>query len=244
MADGYCLAYRKSWSHPVFKDLREAAIWNFLYQNAFWQDGIRQFNGHTFELKRGQIVVSVSFLAKGFGMTDKGVRVVIQKLEKQGMLGKQRASKGTIITICNYNKYQSNEKTEGEQEGDVRAIKGQSKGNNKKQPNKLNKHNEVIKSVKGSRLPNDWIATDDYINFALSEGYTIDTANREAEKFKDYWIASTAKTAVKKDWLATWRNWIRNNKDKNYARTNKTKSATENFIEGFSGRNIEDFGNF
>ena len=146
MADGYCLAYRKSWSHPVFKDLREAAIWNFLYQNAFWQDGIRQFNGHTFELKRGQIVVSVSFLAKGFGMTDKGVRVVIQKLEKQGMLGKQRASKGTIITICNYNKYQSNEKTEGEQEGDVRAIKGQSKGNNKKQPNK---HNEPKEGKKG-----------------------------------------------------------------------------------------------
>ena len=147
MADGYCLAYRKSWSHPVFKDLREAAIWNFLYQNAFWQDGIRQFNGHTFELKRGQIVVSVSFLAKGFGMTDKGVRVVIQKLEKQGMLGKQRASKGTIITICNYNKYQSNEKTEGEQEGDVRAIKGQSKGNNKKQPNKHNEPKEGKKAV-------------------------------------------------------------------------------------------------
>jgi len=69
MADkGWVYAYRKAWTHPAFNNLREAAIWNFLYQNAFWEDGDRNFNGYTFQLKRGQIVVSISFLAKGFGM--------------------------------------------------------------------------------------------------------------------------------------------------------------------------------
>lgn len=133
---GYCLAYRNSWTHPAFKDLREAAIWNFLYQNAFWKDGDRQFNGYTFQLKRGQIVVSMRFLAQGFGMTEKGARVVIQKLEKLGMVVIQGATKGTIITICNYDKFQSNEKTEGNQQGKPRANEGRSKGANKNEVNK------------------------------------------------------------------------------------------------------------
>jgi len=137
---GYCYAYRGAWTHPAFNDLREAAIWNFLYQNAFYEDGERNFNKHTFLLKRGQIVVSYSFLAKGFGMTDKGIRVVIQKLEKLGMLGIQGTSKGTILTICNYNEYQGNKKTEGKQEGNQGANEGQAKGkNNKKLSKEVNK---------------------------------------------------------------------------------------------------------
>ena len=140
---GYCRAFRGAWSHPVFKDLREASIWNFLYQNAFWRDGVRNFNGQLFELKRGQIVISISFLAKGFCMTEKGVRVVIQKLEKQGMLVKQGASKGTIITICNYSKYQDFEKTEGEQEGKQGANKGRTKGENKKEVKKDKEVNTI-----------------------------------------------------------------------------------------------------
>lgn len=29
------------------------------------------------------------------------------------------------------------------------------------------------------------------------------------EKFHDYWIAKTGQSAVKSDWIATWRNWLR-----------------------------------
>lgn len=141
---GWVYAYRKAWTHPAFNNLREAAIWNFLYQNAFWEDGERNFNGHTFSLKRGQIVVSVSFLAKGFCMSEKGVRVVIQKLEKHGMLVKQGANRGTIITICNYDEFQTKEKTKGEQEDKQRANRGQTKGDNNKELNEGKELNEVI----------------------------------------------------------------------------------------------------
>lgn len=134
--EGYCYAYRNAWAHPAFNNLREAAIWNFLYQNAFWEDGERNFNGQTYLLKRGQIVVSMSFLAKGFCMTEKGVRVVIQKLEKLGMVVKQGANKGTILTICNYEEYQAVKKPKGEQKGNQRANRGRTEGDNN---NKLSK---------------------------------------------------------------------------------------------------------
>jgi len=145
--NGWVYAYRKAWTHPAFNNLREAAIWNFLYQNAFWEDGERNFNGHTFLLKRGQIVISISFLAKGFCMTEKGVRVVIQKLEKLGMLVKQGANKGTIITICNYDDFQAKEKTKGEHKGKRGANKGQTKGDNNNESNESNESNEVKDSL-------------------------------------------------------------------------------------------------
>src|SRR5260370_486550 len=30
----------------------------------------------------------------------------------------------------------------------------------------------------------------------------------EAERFRNYWIAKVGQGAVKRDWFATWRNWV------------------------------------
>jgi hypothetical protein len=49
--------------------------------------------------------------------------------------------------------------------------------------------------------------------WALSErpDLTADLIRKEAEKFKDHWIANSNQAKSKKaDWEATWRNWIRN----------------------------------
>lgn len=154
---GYCLAYRQAWKHPAFNNLREAAIWNFLYQNAAYENCEVNFNNHTFKVKRGQYVTSISFLAKGFCMSDKGVRVVIQKLQKLGMLGVQGASKGTTITICNYDVYQLNLKTEGEQEGKQGANGGRAKGDNNnkginKGSKKVNKEEVTLEELSLSHV--------------------------------------------------------------------------------------------
>lgn len=170
MNKGYCYAYRDAWTHPAFNDLREAAIWNFLYQNAFYEDGERNFNKHTFQLKRGQIVVSYSFLASGFCMTEKGVRVVIQKLEKLGMLGIQGTSKGTILTICNYNEYQLNKKTKGKRSGNQGASKGQAKGNNNnKLSNKVNNEesNNIPPNTHQIEFENLW---NEYKPYDMAKG--------------------------------------------------------------------------
>lgn len=37
-------------------------------------------------------------------------------------------------------------------------------------------------------------------------------ARFEYDKFKDYWTAKSGQQATKLDWLATWRNWLRNMK--------------------------------
>jgi hypothetical protein len=67
---------------------------------------------------------------------------------------------------------------------------------------------------RGSRLPADWQLPKPWGEWALDEkpGWTAEDVRRCAEKFRDHWIAATGRGATKADWMATWRNWVRNEK--------------------------------
>lgn len=62
---------------------------------------------------------------------------------------------------------------------------------------------------RGTRLPDDWTLPDTWRQWAKNERPGMDL-DREAEKFRDYWIAQPGQKGSKTDWQATWRNWIRN----------------------------------
>jgi uncharacterized protein YdaU (DUF1376 family) len=78
---------------------------------------------------------------------------------------------------------------------------------------------------RGSRLPADF---EPDLEYARKELPDID-AGAEADRFKDYWKARSGPDAVKVDWKATWRNWIRTCRDSGkYARKpNQASSGRE-----------------
>lgn len=61
---------------------------------------------------------------------------------------------------------------------------------------------------RGSRLPDDWIPSKATRDQMAAENPHVDQRAEHA-KFCDYWHAKAGKDAVKVDWDATWRNWIR-----------------------------------
>src|SRR6185312_5576397 len=61
---------------------------------------------------------------------------------------------------------------------------------------------------RGCRLPADWQLTPALLAEAQRIAPTVD-ARREADRFRDYWLAASGANAVKADWDATWRNWVR-----------------------------------
>jgi hypothetical protein len=60
---------------------------------------------------------------------------------------------------------------------------------------------------KGTRLADDWTPGEAGWDFA--EGLGLDPEKTLAQ-FRDYWIALPAAKSRKTNWLATWRNWCRN----------------------------------
>jgi hypothetical protein len=65
----------------------------------------------------------------------------------------------------------------------------------------------------GTRIPEPFPITDDMRQWALAEGFTPEQARASTERFVDYWIAKPGKDGRKADWPATWRNWLRKDRD-------------------------------
>lgn len=59
-----------------------------------------------------------------------------------------------------------------------------------------------------TRLPADWTPSDEDIAFCRQESPHLNP-RQVGEKFRDYWISKPGKDALKTDWSATWRNWVR-----------------------------------
>lgn len=73
---------------------------------------------------------------------------------------------------------------------------------------KKNNVKEEGPSQKGAtRLPKDWNPKPESVE-AMREHFPWVDLKLETHKFRDYWIASS-RNAMKKDWDAAWRNWIR-----------------------------------
>jgi DNA-binding MarR family transcriptional regulator len=64
--------------------------------------------------------------------------------------------------------------------------------------------------TRACRLPPDWQPNASDLAFARGEGLSQEEISREADRFRDHWVAKSGKDATKRDWSATWRNWIRN----------------------------------
>lgn len=70
------------------------------------------------------------------------------------------------------------------------------------------------KSRRGSRLPEGWTPPLEVLDALKTEGFTDDELFSEMCRFRDYWIAVPGQRGCKLDWSATFRNWMRNARER------------------------------
>jgi hypothetical protein len=70
------------------------------------------------------------------------------------------------------------------------------------------------KPARGTRLPTGWVLPLPWGHWAMTEcGFDEHRVREIAVTFADYWHAVAGAKGVKLDWLATWRNWCRKERD-------------------------------
>lgn len=172
--DGFCLAHRAAWDNPVFRNLLEAGIWNWMYQTCVWKDTQVRMNGCVFPLKRGQLVTTISFISKGFGLSPQSTRTFLKNLENQQMINTRTNKQATIITICNYDKFQDlNEATN--KRVNKRPTNDQQTGNNNK------KELNTVYTVNTPLPPNEQFGFD---NFKMPDGTVLNFD----QLFERWWV--------------------------------------------------------
>jgi len=70
-------------------------------------------------------------------------------------------------------------------------------------------HKPVVERTKGSRLSADFALPNEWVAFCQQHRPDLNPAV-VFDGFKDYWVSKTGSAATKLDWTATWRNWVRN----------------------------------
>ena len=89
------------WNNPVF-----FKRWVELIMMANYDNREVAFSFHRLMLQRGQLAVNLAYLSKIWHVSTQAVSKFLVKLEVSGMVTRTVDDKVTVITICNYDRYQ------------------------------------------------------------------------------------------------------------------------------------------
>lgn len=127
---------------------------------------------------------------------------------EEGYLTNERA----VIELETLRKLQDKQRENRSRPNKTKDLQSPRSDHTEPEPDKKEDTNVSSQKKRGSRLPENWHLPRDWGEWALSEGWPEQVIRDQADRFRDYWISKSGQAATKRDWFATWRNWMRNSK--------------------------------
>ena len=106
---GWIKIYRDLQEHWLSQDFEKLGWWVDLLLSANHKDNKVLVKNQLVELQKGQMIVSLSFLAERWGKSKRTILKFLELLESEQMIARKSNRKVTILTICNYDGYQGTE---------------------------------------------------------------------------------------------------------------------------------------
>lgn len=149
--DYYIPISRRLFEHHLWCEERifsRFEAWLDILQSARFEDTKQLIGNRLIEVKRGQMLVSLRYLASRWQWSTKKVGAFLELLIQDGMIKKEtpKETGQTVITICNYDKYNaqtSQEETPRKQEGNTLETPWKQQGNKIKKEKKEKKVEET-----------------------------------------------------------------------------------------------------
>ena len=134
---GFFLMDRAMLSHPVVGIANPArfAAWCWMIAQARWKPGQVEIGGEVVQIERGQFVTTIRKMAAETGLSVKETRTFLAHLEAAGMIEKRGTASGTargtgggtgatMLTVCNYDKFQDVGEYRAQAGAQLRAQQG------------------------------------------------------------------------------------------------------------------------
>lgn len=113
---GWVKLWRNQFSSWISKKpFCDGYAWCYLYQKANHKTGMVNFRNEYIKVERGQLLTSKLQLQEIFGWTYRRVGNFLKALENDEMIRYRTTNRYIVITIVNYDKYQSKEEKSDEQ---------------------------------------------------------------------------------------------------------------------------------
>jgi hypothetical protein len=201
MQVGFIKLHRQLLDWEWYSDLNVFRLFTHLLLTVNYEQ--RKWRGITIE--PGQIVVSLQNLAESCGLTFQQTRTALDKLKSTNEITSKTTNNYTLITVVKWKNYQENNTGNNKQITNEQHAVQQTDNNNLRSKEERKKERIVGTRFTLTTPPPEWIA---YCELARPDL----NAKEVFAGFRDYWIAKAGKEGIKLDWLATWRNWVRNQK--------------------------------
>ena len=133
---GFIALHREAFEHPLLKDADRFRAWFWLVANAAWKPTRHDARGRMIEVARGQLCAGREHLAKVWKWSPSAVERFLARLETEQMIERETGQGKTIITICNYDKYQDSGDETGQLSGQQIGQKPDRNRTAKEQSNK------------------------------------------------------------------------------------------------------------
>lgn len=108
---GWIKVYRDLADHWLAKHPEKLGWWVLLLLKVAHEDKKILVGNQLVELKRGQIIASLTFLADLWQTSKRTAERFVDLLEKEQMLSRCVSRKVSVITICNYDSYQEKKRS-------------------------------------------------------------------------------------------------------------------------------------
>lgn len=106
---GWFKAYRDITKHWLSQDMEKLGRWYDLLANVNYEEGKILIGGQVVRLRRGQWAGSLSYLSERWGCSKSTASKFLDILEADEMIERKVERKITIVTICNWDKYQGSD---------------------------------------------------------------------------------------------------------------------------------------
>lgn len=130
---GWVKIWRKLRDNPWVGDPNFLALWVHILMEATHKERPAIFKGQKITLKPGQFITGRKYLCELTGIKRTTLERNLEKMERDGQIGQQTTTKNRLITVLNWDQYQ----TGGQQTGNKRATNGHiQEGENEKNERK------------------------------------------------------------------------------------------------------------
>ncbi len=212
---GWISLHRKIIENPMYfsEPFTRIGAWIDMLLIANHKEGYFFVRGNKVTVSRGQIGMSQDSFAKRWKWSRGKVSRFILALENDGQIVQHKSNVTTIISICNYNQYQTDgttDNTASNTTDEQQTVQQTSANNNNNNSNNENTDNKGKGKSKRFVPP----TLDEVKNYCLERRNDVDP-----EKFINHYTANGWKVGGKapmKDWQAAVRNWEKSEKPRQY----------------------------
>lgn len=214
---GWVKLHRELMEKPIWESstLEQKVILITLMMMANHKEKEWEFNGQKYVAKPGQFVTSLESIAKKAGqdISIKNVRTALKRFENYGFLANQSTNRNRLITIVNWELYQSKDDEVASQTASNGQATGKQRATNKNVRKKECKKKQYAEFVS--------LEETEYNKLVVEHG---EPAVKEMIRILDNYKGSTGKT-YKNDYRAIL-NWVVNRYQQEHGRNNTIPTTT------------------